>query len=464
MRRAAALSPRRRRARVARRLDCGDVTHRRPVLLGTPAPTHEPWTITNARLFDSGDGRVRDGVSISIRDGRVVEIREGAGAPSDEHGRVVDAQGRTVIPGLIDVHAHLNVSTPPFDPGTEPERPGLRAHLLGAGLRRTLAMGVTTVRDVGSYGDAVFDARQAMRYGAFRGPRVLTCGRIISPTAPGGRFFDGMYREADGPEEMRKAVREQVREGADFVKIMATGARSVELEDPEPAQVTQPEMHALVDEAHRLGYRVAAHAEGLAGTELAILEGVDTIEHGMYLNQRPDLLDHMASNGQILVPTLGCFYGVAALGDAVGLDGERSVETSFRSDRENWTPMLKQLAEHNLEQAAETLAAARSAGVEIAAGHDWYPFEGISLEVVRLAHHGLTNAEALAAATRTSARAAGLDEHAGQVKAGMLADLVLVDGDPLHDPALLCHARNLWLVVHNGTPAAGTVTMGQVSG
>jgi imidazolonepropionase-like amidohydrolase len=121
-----------------------------------------------------------------------------------------------------------------------------------------------------------------MRYGVFRGPRLLTCGRIVSATAPGGRLFPGMYREADGPDEMRKAVREQVRQGADYIKVMSTGARSVELEDPNPAQLTGDEIAALVDEAHRLGYRVAAHAEGLAGTELSIRLGVDTVEHGMY--------------------------------------------------------------------------------------------------------------------------------------------------------------------------------------
>ena len=127
------------------------------------------------------------------------------------------------------------------------------AHFVGADLRQALRMGFTTIRDVGSCGDRVLAARQAMRYGAFRGPRLLTCGRIVSATSPGGRFFDGMYREADGPEEMRKAVREQLRRGADFVKLMTTGARSVELEDPEPAQMTRAEVASLVEEAHRMG-------------------------------------------------------------------------------------------------------------------------------------------------------------------------------------------------------------------
>ncbi len=126
-----------------------------------------------------------------------------------------------------------------------------------------------------------------MRYGAFRGPRILTCGKIISATAPGGRFYGDMYREADGPDDMRRAVREQIRAGADFIKVMTTGARSNELEDPSPLQLTEAELWAVTGEEHRMGFRVAAHAEGLDGCEAAIAAGADTIEHGMYLHRGP---------------------------------------------------------------------------------------------------------------------------------------------------------------------------------
>ena len=154
-----------------------------------------------------------------------------------------------------------------------------------------------------------------MRYGAFRGPRLLTCGLILSATAPGGRFYGAMYREADGPDEMRKAVREQLRDGADFIKVMTTGARSNELEDPEPSQMTDAEFAAVVDEAHRMGFKVAAHVEGLDGTAAAIAHGMDTIEHGMYLNQRPELLEAMAAGGQVLVPTLSGYYWMGGFGE-----------------------------------------------------------------------------------------------------------------------------------------------------
>lgn len=388
--------------------------------------------LTNARVFDATGAAARDGRAILIEDG-LIAAEDRAGAVPDD-AEVIDLAGRTVLPGLIDAHAHVFATPPTPDDGAEPLWPGTAAHFVAADLRKALRMGFTTLRDVGSYGDDVVTVRQAVRYGAFRGPRLLTCGRIVSATAPGGRFFDGMYREADGPDEVRKAVREQVRRGADFIKVMSTGARSVELEDPHPAQLTGPEVAALVDEAHRLGFRVAAHAEGLAGTELAIRFGADTIEHGMYLNQRPDLLDRMAAAGQVLVPTLSCYYGVAS--------GQ-------------WTAPLIRLARHNLAEASRTLLAARAAGVPIALGHDWQPFSDAAVELTRLVEHGMTTHEALLAATATGARALGLDDRLGTVQPGKLADLVVVDGDPLADPALLRERDRIWLVLQRGDPVAG---------
>ncbi len=193
-----------------------------------------------------------------------------------------------------------------------------------------------------------------MRYGAFRGPRLLTCGKIISATAPGGRFYGDMYREADGPDDMRRAVREQIRAGADFIKVMTTGARSNELEDPDPLQLTTEELSAVTDEAHRMGLRVCAHAEGLDGCAAAIALGIDTIEHGMYMHRRPDLLEAMAAGGQVLVPTLSGYYEMAGLGDAI--------DPSQAQAAAQMPPMLVELAHHNLAEGAATMRAARQAG------------------------------------------------------------------------------------------------------
>lgn len=244
-------------------------------------------------------------------------------------------------------------------------------------------------------------------------------------------------------------MREQLRGGADFIKVMTTGARSVELEDPDPAQMTREEIQTLVDESHGMGFRVAAHAEGLAGTELAVVCGVDTVEHGMYLNQRPDLLERMAVADQVLVPTFGSLYAIAGLGDSVGLPDADG------SPRGEWSELLEELSVHNVEQADLTLKAARAAGVAIVSGHDWSPLSDLGIEIVRMSHHGLSSQEALVASTSAAARALGIDDVVGTIEPGKLADLVVVDGDPLGDLSLLRQRDRIWLVLQLGVPVAG---------
>ncbi len=422
--------------------------HRHPSLLAAPPPAPGRQWLTGARLFDGTGDLVNEQAAVLIDHG-VIERIGSASEPVPEGAAVLDLGGRTLLPGLINVHIHVQGYQPTPDGGAEPILAGTSAHFLQARLRDTLRMGVTTLRNVGSQAVQPQEARQAMRYGAFRGPRLLTCGRIISATAPGGRFYGAMYREADGPEEIRKAVREQLRDGADFIKVMTTGARSNELEDPEPAQLTEPELSALVHESKRLGFKVAAHVEGLDGTAAAIAHGIDTIEHGMYLNQRPELLEAMATNGQVLVPTLGGYYWMGGFGEAIDPD---TVTIS-----PEMLPSLVELAHHNLAQGTRSLRAARAAGVKIALGSDR---NGISapdtaLELLRMIHHGMSVAEALRSATSIAAEALGLEDHIGSIAPGKLADLVVIDGDVLAAPELLLDPERIWLVLQLGEAVAG---------
>jgi imidazolonepropionase-like amidohydrolase len=393
------------------------------------------------RAIDPGSGVVLEHATIVIESGRIGDLREVRGEPPEG---AYDGRGLTVLPGIVDCHMHLISDTsrsPGFGPpkalkGEDPRPRELGYLLLARACRELLQSGTTTIRDVGSNDDEAIVMRRAVELGLVEGPRIFSCGRIVSATSPGGRMFGTMYAEADGPWDCRRAVRAQLRRGADFIKVMATGARSVEREDPEPAQLTREELAAIVDEAHRLGLRVAAHAEGLDGARLAIEEGVDTIEHGFSLCREPALLDRMAVSGQVLVPTLSTFHDLA----------ER-----FASE---WVPRLVDQAKRQLEEAYATLTAAHAAGVTLGMGFDSGPPGAEPWEFVRMAEGGLGSLAALRAATAGGAAALGRNDF-GRLAPGAVADLVVLDGDPIADPRVLVRRGRIRLVLRDGVPVAG---------
>ena len=390
----------------------------------------------NVRLLDFDSGRAMERRALTIDDGRVIAIDDSDGPPPAD---ARDLDGATVLPGLIDAHCHVLSNTerspgfgpPPLLHGEAPRPAALGHYVLAAAAARILGSGFTTVRDVGSADDEASALKLAVDLGIVAGPRILTCGRIVSATAPGGVIFGSMYREADGPWEMRKAVREQIRRGADYIKFMATGARSVLAEDPEPAQMTLEEMTAIVDESHRMGRRVAAHAEGLAGTRWAIEAGADTIEHGLSLHRDPALLDTMAARGTVLVPTLSTFHDLA----------ER-LASDFAA------PLVEQ-AKRQLEESLRTVAAARAAGVILALGYDSGPPGASASELLRLVEAGLSPIEALRAATIGGAAALGRSDL-GRISVGATADLVVVDGRPDVDLSLLTRPSSISEVMRSG--------------
>lgn len=388
----------------------------------------------NGRIVDRSG--VRDGIAISIDGDRIARI-ESVGRETPPGA--IDLAGKSVLPGLIDAHNHFTSDTdrspgfgpPPPQHGDAPRPRELGHYVLAAAARAIVRSGFTSIRDVGCYDDESLAAGRAIDLGLIPGPRIFSCGRIISATAPGGAIFGSMYREADGPWEMRKAVREQIRRGAHFIKFMATGARSVVLEDPEPPQMTAEEMAAIVDEAHRMGVRVAAHAEGLAGTRWALEAGADTIEHGLALHREPKLLDQMAANGTVLVPTLTTFHDLA----------ER-----FADD---FSPVLVEQAKRQLDESYKTVAAAKAAGVTIAVGYDSGPPGTSAQEMLRLEHAGLTAIEAIGAATWGGAVALGRQDL-GSITNGALADLVVVNGEPDKNLSVLGDPQAISSVIKDG--------------
>ena len=411
-------------------------------------PPSRLW-LWNARALDPASGRIVEPAALEIEDGRIKSVGRAQGDAPD---CAVDIGGRVVLPGLIDAHVHLNSDlsrSPGFGPakelkGEDPRPPELRWFVLAASCLALLEAGFTTVRDVGAFDDEAIIMRRAVELDLVPGPRIRTCGRIISATAPGGRIFGTMYEQADGPWTVRRAVRTQLQRGADYIKVMATGARSVEREDVEPPQMTREEIDALVDEAHRMGLRVAAHAEGLEGARMAIEAGVDTIEHGLQLHRAPELLAAMAERGQVLVPTLSTFHDLA----------ERFAP--------QWVPRLVDQAKRQLEEAYETLVAAKKAGVTLAMGFDSGPPGGDALELVRMAEGGLGAMAALAAATAGGAAALGLTEL-GRLKPDAIADLIVVDGDPVGDISCLLERERVHLVLQNGVVTRGRDLSGPVT-
>lgn len=397
----------------------------------------------NASIIDCRVPHPVEGMCITVRGGRIDHVDAAEGPPPPG---AIDVRGRFVLPGLIDAHIHLAddpkmleaAALPKPLQGEEPRPRELVYFALANAARAFLRAGVTTIRDVGCYDDNALVLREAIRLGLTDGPRILACGRIISATAPGARIFNTMYEEADGPWEMRSCVRKQLRRGADYIKVMAGGARSVDREDPEPAQLTREEMDALVDEAHRLGLRVAAHAEGLGAVRVAVEAGVDTIEHGLSLHRAPDLLDKMARNGIVLVPTLSTFHDL----------GERFADL--------FAPRLVEQARRQREEAYLTLIAARDAGVTLAMGFDSGPPGRDALELVRMVEGGLSAHEGITAATAGSACALGLAD-VGTIEPGKVADLVVVNSNPLADIKSLLRPEEICMVVRGGESIAAGV-------
>ncbi|HEX3329567.1 MAG TPA: amidohydrolase family protein [Gaiellales bacterium] len=373
-------------------------------------------------MIDGSGGGPRAG-DVAIAGGLFVDPDAVTGPDVAE----IEVGGRTIMPGLVDAHVHLcsGIAT------------GLRPYALAKAARDMLDGGITTVRDLGSYGREVFDLRDAIDAGYAPGPRIVLCGQIVAATSPGAAAFAGMYREADGVDEVRKAVREQVRQGADLIKVMTTGALTVPLEDVHPSQMTDEELAALVEEAHRSGFKVASHAEGADGIRQSVAAGVDTVEHGDMGYLVPDALAAMAERGIVLVPTLSVFDAVA------DPDG-------------GFAEWMQERAKRLGEGARKTVTAARTAGVAIAMGADAGPHGANARELAKLTDAGLTNAEALAAGTTVAAEACGLGGTIGVIAPGHAADVLVVDGDPLTDISVLCAATRRWLVLHNGSPVAGT--------
>jgi len=375
--------------------------------------------ITAARLFD-GNGRVRP-ARVLIEGDRIAAV--GAAAHAPEGMRAVDFPGATILPGLIDCHVHLVDEGLADATARDREPMALRALRTADHARRTLEAGFTSVRDVGGRDHLEFGVRTAARAGLIRAPRMTLAGKIVSQTTAGAQMWRGMYREADGPWDAVKAVREQIAAGADVIKVMATGAvLAPGHERPGAAQLSLEELRAVVDAAHRSGVHVAAHAHGIDGIRNAVEAGVDTIEHGTHLHEDRTVAKAMARRGVFLVPTL---KALAYIADPPGPGVPEEIVAKARERRAD---------------RDATFRAALDLGVPIAMGTDAAtPFNrhGENAEELALmAGLGMTAEQAIAAASSVAARAIR-SANTGSLAPGKYADLAIWDGDALADIAVL---------------------------
>ncbi|HEX8228293.1 MAG TPA: amidohydrolase family protein [Chloroflexia bacterium] len=391
--------------------------------------------ITNARLIDGTGSQPRDNVAITVRGGRIEAVRAGGeqtGEAGAEGVEVIDVGGRTVLPGLINAHVHvtMNAGADPFAYTQNTKLPTLLLHSLER-CQQMLEAGITTARDLGGYEYIEMALRDAFAAGDWPGPRLLCAGKVLTMT--GGHGWPiGM--EVDGPDEVRKGARENLKNGADCIKIMATGGVLTPGVEPGAQQLGEEEIRAAVEEAHKVGKLIATHAQGTEGIKAALRAGVDTVEHGIFLDD--EAIEMMVERGVVFVPTLAAPYQIVEAGEEKGIPAY-ALEKSRRV----------------LQAHSRSFEWAVSAGVTIAAGNDggtpFNPSHDLVTELRLMTEHGLNNLGAIRAATLGSAKALGLSEETGTVQAGKWADLLVLDegADPIADISSL---SMVWMVVKQG--------------
>ncbi|SFK88988.1 Imidazolonepropionase [Halogranum rubrum] len=353
-----------------------------------------------------------DGVreaDVAIEDGRIVAVGDvEAGGESDTE---TDVSGQFVAPGLVDAHVHLMMDGRPDIATTRGDSESTAAYRAAANLQAALDAGVTTVRDLGARDTLALDAARAVESGVLEGPRVLASGQNVVMTGGHGHWFG---READGPTEVRKAAREQLKRGADVVKCMATGGVLTEGAKTGLPELSLDELEALVDAAASKDVPTAAHAHGKEGIENATRAGITSVEHGTFMDR--ETAELMAERGTYWVPTTAAIVGILENGVEAGIPEEAVAKSEEAAEAH--------------EQAFEY---ALDAGVSIAMGTDagtpFNFFADIPQELELLVDRGLTPEHALEAATVNAADLLGLDD-VGKVEEGYRADLVVLAENP----------------------------------
>jgi imidazolonepropionase-like amidohydrolase len=410
-----------------------------PLLLcASAAPAAEVLLLRAERVIVDPRAAPRGATTLVVRGDRLDAVLEGLDAQptlaDGETVREIDLRGRTVLPGLVDSHVHLTV-----DPATPWWRDAIdtpeQAAIIGVkNALLTVRAGFTTVRDVGSSRLSAHALRDAIAEGTVPGPRMLVSGRAISIIG-GHADVNGFNPEATvalsagntctGADECARRVREASRAGSDLIKITATGGVLSQQNRGLDLHFSEAELASIVDTAHALGLKVAAHAHGPRGIEAAARAGVDSIEHGTYVDAKG--VDAMLAGKTFLVPTLS---PTIAYRERVGTGA--------------YTAVVEAKIQQRLAATGKNIAAARKAGIRIAFGTDAGVYDhGRNAEEFPLMvqYGGMSARDALVSATIEAADLLGLTQEIGTLEPGKSADVIAVEGDPLADPAALQQVR-----------------------
>lgn len=396
-------------------------------LLTAPAAAQRQAIVAGDVIVDAERGSIGPAV-ILVEDGRILSVTPGAAVPAGA-GDVIDLPGKTVLPGLIDLHVHLT-----GDPGgdfwkeaVEPEGWGVIVGVKNA--EKTVRAGFTTVREAGSPGQSAFALRRGIAEGLIAGPRIIAAGPALAIIGGHGDV-SGFRPEVNevlssgftctGAVDCAAKVRRAAQNGSDVIKITATGGVLSQQGRGLEAHFTSAEMQSIADTAHSLGLNVMAHAHGARGIEAAARAGIDTIEHGTYLDAAA--AKAMRENGTVLVPTLMAFQGI-----------------SERLGKGVYTPVVEEKVRAVAETAKVFLRRAVEWGVPVAFGTDAGVFDhGRNAGEFRLMmEQGMTSRQALASATTAAATVLGMEGEIGRIAPGYAADLIAVAGNPLTDATVL---------------------------
>ncbi len=419
------------------------------ITMALPAQQNAPHIRTLVRaghLLDVKTGKIADNQTIVVEGDTIQAIAPTASVPQQTGDKVVDLSGMTVLPGLIDVHTHLTMNTN-FDPYYELTQTDAKEAINGVvNAKTTLMAGFTTVRNVGAGGFTDVDLRDAVNSGQVPGPHMQVSGPLIGIT--GGHCDENLlpikYHAvgdgvADGISAVQHKVRENIKYGADLIKICATGGVLSKGDDPQASQFTKEELKAIVDDAHRLGRKVAAHAHGAQGILWATEAGVDSIEHGSYIND--EAIAEMKKRGTYLVPTLYLEDWMLQYGHLPPFYEQKMKDVSA-------------VAKANIKHAIES-------GVKIALGTDAavYPHGLNAHELdVYVNQMGMTPLAALQTATINAADLMGWSAKTGTLEPGKWADIIAVDKNPLDDIRVL---ENVHFVMKAGVVYKNEMVVGK---